>query len=91
MTLEKAFQLISGELLNQMLAERDNRVGKLLAAGKSDREMLDEFMLLSHARFPTEEEHKFAAAHLAKRKDRRTAWEDLVWALVNSKAFLLRQ
>jgi hypothetical protein len=91
MTLEKAFQMISGPLVNQMLSEPDNRIGKLLAAGKSDREMLEEFMLAALARRPTEEEHKFAAAHIAKRKNRREAWEDLVWGLVNSKAFVLRQ
>ena len=43
------------------------------------------------SRLPTEEERQFAAAHLAKAKDRRAAWEDLVWGLVNAKAFLLRQ
>src|SRR5262249_504403 len=38
-TLNQAFQLLTGELMNKMLAEPDNRIGRLLAANKSNREI----------------------------------------------------
>src|SRR5262249_45109473 len=43
--LLQAFQLITGELMNSLVKESDNRIGKMLSAGKSDTEMLDEFYL----------------------------------------------
>ena len=40
-------------------------------------------------REPNDDELQIAAAHLAKhRKDIRPAYEDIVWALINTKEFL---
>jgi hypothetical protein len=89
--LLQAFQLITGELMNSMIRDSDNRLGKMLSAGKSDAEMLDEIYLAALCRHPTEIEAKKLLALLAAAKDRRTAWEDVLWAVVNSKEFLLRR
>jgi hypothetical protein len=90
-TLGQAFQLISGELLNRMLAEPDNRLGRLLKAGKSDRAILDELYLAALSRPPTPDETRALLAQVTASTDRRAAWEDVVWGLLNSKSFLLRQ
>ena len=89
--LLQAFQLITGELLNEMILDPENRLGKLLAAGKSDSEMLDEFYLAALCRLPNETEAKKMLAAITAAKDRRAAWEDVLWAIVNSKEFLLRR
>jgi len=90
-TLHQAFQLITGPLLNQMLRESDNRLGRLLAAGKSDAEIIEEFYLAALCRPPSATERQAALAMLSQAKDRRAALEDLVWGLVNAKEFLLRR
>jgi hypothetical protein len=90
-TLGQALQLITGEMLNDMLGRSDNRLGKALAAGKSDREMVEEFYLAALSRPPSERERAAATSLLHRGKDRRAALEDLVWGLVNAKEFLLRQ
>ncbi|MBV9122895.1 MAG: DUF1549 domain-containing protein [Planctomycetes bacterium] len=90
-TLVQAFQLITGRMLNQMLSAPDNRIGHLLAQGKSNDAILEEFYLAALSRLPTPREKEAAQAMLAQSKDRRAALEDLVWGLVNAKEFLLRQ
>jgi Protein of unknown function (DUF1549)/Protein of unknown function (DUF1553) len=90
-TLGRAFQLLTGELLNRLLTTPENRLGRLLADGKSDREIIEELYLASLSRPPRESEQKAASAFLAKSKNRRTGLEDFLAGLLNSKEFLLRQ
>ena len=89
--LLQAFQLITGELLNGLVRDPDNRLGRMLSAGRTDAEMLTEFYLAALSRKPTDTESKKLLALLAGAKDRRAAWEDVLWALLNSKEFLLRR
>lgn len=89
-TLAKAFQLMTGDLLNQMLTAPDNRIGKLLAAGKSDRDIVEEFYLAALCRVPGEKDLEQAVGYVARATDRRAALEDVAWGLVNAKEFLLR-
>jgi hypothetical protein len=90
-TLTRAFQLITGELINDMLADSHNRIHRLLAAGRSNEQIVEEFYLAALSRPPTGSERQAVAAILDRASDRRTAVEDFVWGLVNSKQFLLRQ
>ena len=53
MGLVQAFQLLTGDVLQEMLADPDNRIGRLLAAGKSDREIVEELYLAALSRRPT--------------------------------------
>ena len=58
--------------------------------GTSDSELLSEIYLNAVCREPTSAEQTAVCAHIAGARDRRTGWEDVVWALLNSKEFLLR-
>jgi hypothetical protein len=89
-TLAQAFQMINGETVRKKLEETDNRIGRRLASGVTDLDLLSEFYLAALARRPTEAEQKALTVHLGRARDRRRAWEDLVWAILNSKEFLLR-
>jgi hypothetical protein len=90
-TLNQAFQLITGPLLNKMLSATDNRIGRLLAVGKTDAEIVEESYLAALCRPPSAMERQTALAMIGRAKDRRAALEDLVWGLVNAKEFLLRR
>jgi hypothetical protein len=88
--LAQALQLINGPTVNEKLRNAGNRIGKLLAKKLSDQAMLEELYLATLSRAPTSEDVKVSLEHLAKSKDKRKAWEDIHWALINSKEFLFR-
>lgn len=88
--LAQALQLINGPAVNDRLRNPNNRIGKLVAAKKSDPEILGELFLVTLSRAPVEVESKAMLDHVAKAMDKRKAWEDVHWALINSKEFLFR-
>ncbi len=90
-TLGQAFQMLSGEMLQEMLNEPDNRLGRLLKSGRSDADIVEELYLSALCRRPGEKERSAALALLGRAKDRRAALEDLTWGLLNAKEFLLRR
>jgi hypothetical protein len=90
-TLGQAFQLITGELLDQLLRHPGNRLGRLLSAGWSNAAIVEELYLAALCRPPSDREKETTLAFLERAGNRRAALEDLLWGLVNAKEFLLRQ
>ena len=90
-TLAQAFQLITGPLLNRMLSEPDNRIGKALAKDQSTKQIIDELYLAALCRRPAPEEMRRMLSLVERAKDRRSALEDVLWGLINAKEFLLRR
>jgi hypothetical protein len=88
--LAQALQLINGPTVNEKLRNPNNRIGKMLAKKLTDQVILDELYLSTLSRMPTAEDVKVSMEYLGKAKEKRKAWEDLHWALVNSKEFLFR-
>jgi hypothetical protein len=89
-TLAQAFQMINGEAVRKKLEDRDNRIGRLIGQKANDESILGELYLTALCREPSPAERRSILDHLKGRADRRRAWEDVAWALVNSKEFLLR-
>jgi hypothetical protein len=88
--LAQALQLINGPFVNDRLRNPNNRVGKLLGQKLSDQGMLEELYLVCLSRLPVQGEVNVILGHVQKQADRRKAWEDVLWALINSKEFLFR-
>jgi hypothetical protein len=88
--LAQALQLINGPTVNDKLRAPTNRLGKLLGQKLTEQQVLEQLYLATLSRGPNEGEQKAALAHVAKNTDKRKAWEDVHWALINSKEFLFR-
>ena len=90
-TLGQTFQLISSPEMNSLLTASSNRLGRLLAAGGSDAGMVDELYWAALSRAPSAHELDRAVRLLRDAADKRRALEDVAWALMNAKEFVLRQ
>jgi hypothetical protein len=90
-SMGQAFQLISGPGIHDLLSDEDNRIGKLLKAGASTEKIVDELYWSALSRSPTVAETSKCLSYVREAKDQRRALEDLTWALMNSKEFVLRK
>src|SRR5438105_6172289 len=88
--LGQALQLINGPTVNEKVRNPNNRLGPLLSAKKPDAEVLSELYFAAMSRPPFPDETAVALAHVAKAKDKRKAWEDVLWAVLNTREFLFR-
>ena len=86
-SLSQALHMLNGEMLTSKIADEQGRVAKLLAAGRTDDEILSELYLTALCREPTQAERAHAAKFLKSIGDRRECFEDLLWVLLNSKQF----
>ena len=90
-TLGQTFQLISSPQINSLLTDKDNRLTRLIESGRSGREMVEELYWTALSRPPGSQELAEASAHLEESSDKRAALEDITWALLNAKEFVLRR
>ncbi|WP_020468054.1 DUF1549 and DUF1553 domain-containing protein [Zavarzinella formosa] len=89
-SLGHALQLINGPTLKAKLSSGKNRIGRLLAENKPDSEIVRELYLATLSRRPTPAEERTSLDHVSAAPNRRTAFEDVQWALLNTKEFLFR-
>ena len=90
-TLGQAFHLISGPQISRLVGHAENRLTKLIAEGKSDTHIVEELYWSALTRPPTAAELEAMTRHVADSKDRRKGLEDVLWALLNAKEFVLRK
>ena len=86
-SVQAMMMMVSPVVSNRVAADKGTRLATLLDFGKSDAEILEELFVASIARTPTDSEVKVSRHLLAK--DRKTGFEDIQWALLNSPEFLL--
>lgn len=89
--LGQVFEMIGGPIVVNLLTQKGNRIDDGLAAAKPPASMLDSLYWNALNRRPTKEERQAMLEHVEKANDKRQAWQDVAWALVNSKEFLLRR
>src|SRR5882672_3375117 len=86
-SLPQALNLVNGRTISDAVADPKGRVAKLVLSGKSDEAIVDELYLAALSRLPTREEQLRGVTYLSNGTKGSRA-QDLLWALLNSKAFL---
>jgi len=71
------------------LKDKNNRLAQLTKSKKSDDEILDELFLATLSRLPGENEKKAFAQHRKAESDRNAVFVDTLWALINTREFVL--
>lgn len=89
----QALHLNNGQTLNDKLRDQNSVVGKWIADGLTDAQIVDRVFLLALTRKPTDTESKTFLEILsdaAKQgpQERREAVEDLLWAVLTGREFL---
>jgi hypothetical protein len=65
------------------------RLQTLLKSDKTDEQVLEELFLATLTRYPTQAERRQFADYRAAATDRRAAFTDTLWALINTREFIL--
>jgi hypothetical protein len=86
--LAQALHLLNSDEIQNKLARSGGRAEKLVADKRPDAEKVDELFLWAFARKPTEEQRTIALEHISKNATaKKAAYENILWALINSKEF----
>jgi hypothetical protein len=86
-SLPQALNLVNGRTISDAVADPKGRVAALILSGTHDEAMVDELYLAALSRPPTPEERQRGFRYLSAGAKASRA-QDLLWALLNSKAFL---
>ena len=90
-TLAQTMEMVSGELITDLLNNRENRVADSVQSSETTAQFIENFWWSALSRTPTTNETTLMAKHVAQSSDQRSALQDIAWAVLNSNEFLLRR
>ncbi|HUE71484.1 MAG TPA: DUF1549 domain-containing protein [Pirellulaceae bacterium] len=86
--LSQALHTLNGDILAGKIADANGTVAKLIKEGKSHEEVVRHLYLLTLCRPPSDAELAESVVFLDESPSAAECYQDLLWALVNSKQFL---
>ena len=94
-SLSQALHLMNGDRLRDKVEAPDNILRELLEGGLGDRQILETLYSRAYSRPPSAAQSARVERYLASEQEagrnRRRAWEHVLWALLNSKEFQLNR
>ncbi|MGH9722543.1 MAG: DUF1553 domain-containing protein, partial [Bryobacteraceae bacterium] len=90
-SLVQALNLLNGSTIADAISDEKGRVAKLILSGATDRQIIDELYLSALNRAPDARELDYAQTYLGSGMNRAERAQDLLWALLNSNAFLFNR
>ena len=90
-SLGQALNLINGPTIANAIANPKGRIAKLMLTKPTDTQIVDEVFLAALCRTPSDNEMKNSLASLKAAGSSGEGAQDLLWALINSPAFLFNR
>jgi len=89
-SLAQSLHLLNSDTVQKKIASKEGRAAKLAAdTSRTDADKVTELYLWAFARSPRPEELQTAVDYVSKTEgETQAAYEDVIWALLNSKEFL---
>ncbi len=86
--LSQSLHLLNSEEIQDKLSSDTGRAAQLVADPRPDQEKIAELFRIAFSRPPTDDELKATLTYVTTKQERRQAYEDVIWSLINSKEFL---
>jgi len=90
-SLAMSLHMLNSEEVQGKLERAGGRCDLLAKDSRPNAEKVEDLFLWTVGKKPSEEQLKMALEHLSKNGGKKTAYENILWALLNSKAFLFNQ
>ncbi|HJZ56862.1 MAG TPA: DUF1549 domain-containing protein [Gemmataceae bacterium] len=91
-SLAMSLHLLNSQEVQDKIARPGGRADQLAKDSRPDKEKVEELFLWAIGKKPTDAQMQLALEHIAKNeKNKKVAYENIMWALLNSKAFLFNQ
>ena len=87
-SLAQSLHLLNSKNVQEKITNGEGRAATLAKDTQPLDERIRRLFLTTHGRPPSAEETAKSASYVTSREGKPAAWEDLVWALMNSKEFL---
>lgn len=86
--LAAVLHLLNGDVVQRKLTDKNNRIAGFIKSKTSIEDAIRELYLVTFSRPPTTDEVASAVAYASTAESPRQGFEDILWALINSREFL---
>jgi hypothetical protein len=87
-SMSQALHLMNGDTINNRITHPKGRVASLVNTSLKPDDAIEDIYIACLSRWPTEKEKKAAQYYLEKSPSIREGYEDLMWAILNSREFI---
>jgi len=90
--LAQALHLLNSDEVQNKLSRSGGRADRLVQDKRPDREKIDELFFWAFAHAPSKSQLETAVQHVQKNaQNKKVAYENILWALLNTKEFVFDQ
>jgi hypothetical protein len=89
--LAQVLHLLNSNEVQNRISSGEGRAARMANDPRPDSEKVEELFLWAFAHGPKPDQLESALAHITASKDKKAAYENILWSLINTKEFSLNQ